>query len=86
MILNRDGIMKRPDRQDLHLLEAVLWAIPPFLAEHLKPDQQGDYHPVQGFIPIVTLYSAHNLLPVCVFSMLKDDYVSFSSRIKETRR
>jgi len=54
LILNSAGLMKRPDRQDIHLLETVLWAIPPFLAEHLKPDQQGDYHPVQATISIVT--------------------------------
>ncbi len=54
LILNSAGIMKRPDRQDIHLLEAVLWAIPPFLAEHLKPDQLGDYYPVERVIPILT--------------------------------
>jgi tetratricopeptide (TPR) repeat protein len=52
MIFNPDRTITRPDRQDLNFLAAALLAIPTFLEEHLKPDQQGDYHPAQAAFPV----------------------------------
>ena len=54
LILNTDDIFVRPDRQELHLLEVVLRAIPPFVEDHLEADQQGDYLSAQAVIPITT--------------------------------
>ena len=53
-VFTRDGEAKRPERADLLWYEAAMRAIPKFAPEHLKPDDQGDYHPARVEFTIST--------------------------------
>ena len=46
--------VKRPDRTDLLWYEAAMRAIIQFVSEHLKVDDQGDYHPARVELEIST--------------------------------
>jgi tetratricopeptide (TPR) repeat protein len=45
---------RRPSLKDMRWYEAALRAIPIFVRDHLKPDGQGDYQPVETSIDVVT--------------------------------
>jgi len=54
IVFTRDGEAKRPERADLLWYEAAMRAIPKFAPEHLKSDDQGDYHPARVEFSIST--------------------------------
>ena len=53
-VFTRDGEAKRPERADLLWYETAMLAIPKFAPEHLKSDDQGDYHPARAEFTIST--------------------------------
>jgi tetratricopeptide (TPR) repeat protein len=53
-VFTRDGEAKRPERADLLWYEAALRAIPKFVPEHLKSNDQGDYHKTRAEFTIST--------------------------------
>jgi tetratricopeptide (TPR) repeat protein len=54
VVFTRDGEVKRPGSADLRWYEAAMLAIIKFVPEHLKPDDQGDYHPVKVELTVPT--------------------------------
>jgi tetratricopeptide (TPR) repeat protein len=53
-IYTREGEAKRPSRAELLWYEAALRAIPIFVRDHLRPDGQGDYLPVEATFSVPT--------------------------------
>jgi hypothetical protein len=54
VILQGQGPVRRFTRQDWEWFEAALRAVPVFVRDHLRPDAQGDYEPVEIEIPAKT--------------------------------
>lgn len=54
VILQGQGPVRRFTRQDWEWYEAALRALPPFVHDHLRPDAQGDYEPVETDISVQT--------------------------------
>ncbi|MBC8253442.1 MAG: hypothetical protein H8E35_05375 [Ardenticatenia bacterium] len=54
IVVSRRGDISRPSRADLRWYEATLLAIPIFVRDHLRPDGQGDYLPVDTTLSVPT--------------------------------
>jgi tetratricopeptide (TPR) repeat protein len=47
-------LARRPTLKDLHWYEAALRAIPIFVRDHLQPDGQGDFVPIETTVEVIT--------------------------------
>lgn len=54
LVITRDGEAKRPTRAELEWYEGALLAIPRFVEESLRPDDEGSFAPIEAAIEVET--------------------------------